>query len=162
MQIVAHGLSTGGLFIVAGFVSERIGSRDITEMGGLWGVAPRLGGMTMVLGLASLGLPGLANFVAEFLILAGAFGEHPIIASVATLGLIAATIYALWLVQATFHGENRRGLSCADLDVREMGVMVALLIALVWLGLYPSPLLDLARSAVQSLRDSAGMLAMGG
>ncbi len=162
MQMVAHGLSTGGLFIVVGIVSERIGTRDITEMGGLWKVAPRLGGAALFLALASLGLPGLANFVAEFMILAGAFAEHVAITVVATLGLVAATIYALWIVQGAFHGENARKWSFTDLGVREMGVMVALMVLLVWLGIDPHAVLQLTQPALQSLHQAAGTLAMGG
>jgi len=162
MQMVAHGLSTGGLFIVVGFLSERIGTRDMTEMGGLWTVAPRLGAVALFLALAALGLPGLGNFVAEFLVLAGAFADHVSITVAATLGLVAATIYALWIVQRAFHGENTRGWSFPDLGAREMGVMVALMLALVWLGLYPGPVLNLARPALETLRAATSTLAMGG
>ncbi len=152
LQMVAHGLATGGLFVLVGMLSERTHTRDLEKLGGIWDVAPRLGGAGMVLVMAALGLPGLGSFVAEMLILFGTFRVAPVMTALATLGLVCATIYALWIVQRTFHGENRGGWSFADLRAREAGVLAALIGALLWLGLYPQPVFDVARAALASLQ----------
>jgi len=156
LQMIAHGLSTGGLFVVAGLLQERTGTRDLHELGGLWRSLPRLGGLAMVLAMASLGLPGLANFVAEFLVLLGSFRTAPLAAILAALGLVAATAYSLWLMQRTFHGEENRAWRLPDLGVREVAILGACVAALVWLGLFPQPVLDLAGPALDWLREAAG------
>ena len=146
MQMLAHGLTTGGLFVVAGAVQERLHTRDLGRMGGLWAVAPRLAAIGLVLAVASLGLPGLGGFVGEFLVLLGAYGAAPGLAAIAALGLVASAIYALTLVQRAFHGPCRVA-AIPDLGARHLAVMAALMTGLVWFGLYPQPVLDLARAA---------------
>jgi NADH-quinone oxidoreductase subunit M len=155
LQLIAHGLSTGGLFVVAGLVQARTGTRQLADLGGLWPALPRLGGLSMVLVMASLGLPGLANFVAEFLVLLGTFRVQPLPAILAALGLVAATVYALWLMQRTFHGEPRDGQRLFDLDARETATLAGCVVVLVWLGLAPGPLLDLAGPPLEGLRAAA-------
>ncbi len=162
MQMVAHGLSTGGLFVIVGFLNERLHTRDMRDMGGLWALAPRMGFAAMFFAMASLGLPGLGNFVAEFLVLLGTFRADRTLAILATLGLVAATVYSLWIVQRAFHGEPREGAALADLSLREMGVVIVMMVALVWLGLYPQPVLDLAGPALDGLRHAAAAMALGG
>ncbi len=151
IQMISHGISTGALFILVGSLQERIHTRDIRRMGGLWPVAPRMGGMALFFALASLGLPGLGNFVAEFLILLGAYPANRVMTILATIGLVLATVYSLWMFQRTFHGPNREDWKLPDLSAREMGLMAALIIAIVWLGLYPQPFLNTARPALQEL-----------
>ena len=151
MQMVCHGLSTGALFMVAGALDERIHTRDMRRMGGLWTDAPRLGGMALFFALASLGLPGLGNFVGEFLILLGSFPRSMSITVFATVGLVFATVYSLWLIQQTFHGAARETWKLADLTRREMASLIALVIALIWLGLFPQPTFHLTASAVDAL-----------
>lgn len=114
LQIICHAFSTGGLFILAGALEERLGTRDLAKMGGLWSQLPRFGGVTMFLAMAALGLPGLGNFVAEFLILLGAYKVSPPAAILAAVGLVTATVYALWLVQRVFHGTGPRALNTAE------------------------------------------------
>jgi NADH-quinone oxidoreductase subunit M len=144
MQMICHGLSTGGLFMVAGALQERLHTRDMRQMGGLWATMPRMGGVGLILAMASLGLPGLGNFVAEFLTLVGAFRVNPVITILATGGLIMATVYALRLVQQVFHGANPEHGQPADFSLREMVVMGVMIASLVWLGLFPRPVLDTA------------------
>lgn len=168
LQVVCHAFSTGGLFIVAGALDQRLGTRDMGRMGGLWSRLPRFGGVTMVLAMAALGLPALGNFVAEFLILLGAYRTSPIPAVIAAVGLVASTVYALALVQRVFHGSparrpaaggetprdrkppassraanviELRAARSADLSLREIVMMAAISIVLLWLGLYPQPLI---------------------
>ncbi|MBN1866938.1 NADH-quinone oxidoreductase subunit M [Candidatus Sumerlaeota bacterium] len=152
MQMLAHGIATGALFIVAGALQERIHTRDLSRMGGLWSVAPRLGGVAMVFALASLGLPGFGNFVAEFLTLLGSWRVAPVLTVLATTGLIASAVYSLRIMQRAFHGPATSEFKFRDLGVREMTAMGALIVAIVWIGIYPQPVLDTARPALDALR----------
>ncbi len=142
MTMLAHGLSAAALFSIAGMLQERVHSRDLDLYGGLWESAPRLGALTLLFALAALGLPGLGNFVGEFLALLGAFLAGPWIAAVAALGLILAPVYALYLVQRSFHGVPQRAI--ADLNRREGVLLGMLLVTLLLLGLQPNPVLELA------------------
>jgi NADH-quinone oxidoreductase subunit M len=147
--MVAHGVSTGALFILVGQLYERVHTHDLNRMGGLWETAPRLGGITLLFALASLGLPGTANFVGEFLVLLGTYRVHIAYAAVAALGLVAAVIYALWIVQRVFHGPNRERWRFSDLTPRETAIAAALIVVALGLGLYPAPLLRTAGPALQ-------------
>ncbi len=158
VQIIAHGLSTGALFLLVGFLYERTHTRDMSRLGGLWRSAPRMGGLGLVLALASLGLPGLANFVAELMVLLGAFQADPGVAVLAALGLVVATIYSLWMVQRVFHGAEGPVGGVADLGLRESGVLAVTVAGLLWIGLQPAPVLDAARPVLELLtRLAAGM-----
>jgi NADH-quinone oxidoreductase subunit M len=111
--------------------------------------------------MASLGLPGLGNFVAEFLILIGAFQVNPFLTMVATAGLVVATVYALRFIQQTFHGPNQEGWKVPDLAPRDLAIMAVMIVALVYLGLYPQPILDTANPALSHLQrvvEHPGML----
>ncbi|MBN2366913.1 MAG: NADH-quinone oxidoreductase subunit M [Calditrichaeota bacterium] len=147
MQMISHGLSTGALFILAGLLQERIHTRDMTTMGGLWARVPRMGGIGMVFAMASLGLPGFGNFIAEFLILLGVYQSAVIWAILATLGLIASTIYSLHIIQRIFHGKPQKEWSLTDFNVREMCVMVSMVLLLLWIGIYPKPFLLTSRTS---------------
>jgi NADH-quinone oxidoreductase subunit M len=151
MQMVTHGVSSAALFTLAGALQERLHTRDMGRMGGLWHDAPKMGAFAMFFALAALGLPGLGNFVAEFLVLAGLFQVQPWIAAAATLGLITGAIYALWLIQRAFQGASDPARRMPDFNSREIGTMVGMALALVWLGLHPQPVLDLARPVLDSL-----------
>jgi NADH-quinone oxidoreductase subunit M len=155
MQMICHGVSTGALFILAGALQERLHTRDLTRLGGLWATAPRMGGMATVFALASLGLPGLGNFVAEFLILLGVYRVNVPFAALAAVGLVAATVYALSLVARGFHGPLR-GTAASDLSRREVAILAALVVVIVWLGLYPQPILDTAAPALVAVERPAG------
>jgi NADH-quinone oxidoreductase subunit M len=155
LEIVCHALSTGGLFALAGVLQERTGTREMARFGGLWGRVSNMGGVAMILALASLGLPGLGNFVAEFLILAGAWRVSIPATVLAAVGLVAATIYALWVIQAVFQGRELHGWSFADLSPRERGTFAALIAPLLFLGIYPQPVLGTARQALDNLQARA-------
>ena len=155
MQIICHGLSTGALFIIAGALQDRLHTRDMDQMGGFWQQAPRMAGVGLFFALASLGLPGLGNFVGELLILLGAFPVNRALTAIAVLGLVAAAVYSLWLVQRVFHGEPRESLILRDLSLREAVVMGGLMVGLVWLGLRPQAVLDTARPALEALQTSS-------
>ena len=151
MQMVAHGVSTAALFMLAGALQQRLHTRDMNQMGGLWYNMPRMGACALFFAIASLGLPGLGNFVAEILILLGLFAINPWMAAIAALGLITAAVYSLWMIQLTFQGEPEPGRQLEDFGAREMLAMAAMMMALLWLGLYPQPVLDLAQPVLDSL-----------
>jgi NADH-quinone oxidoreductase subunit M len=149
LLLVAHAFSTGGLFVLAGALDARLHTRDLGRMGGLWQSAPRMGAVALVLAVASLGLPGLANFAAEFSILFGAFGPYPVAVVVAALGLILAALYALRMLQAAFFGPPR-WTDMTDVTPREAVVFGVSIVALIVLGLYPIPVMEGAQSAVRA------------
>jgi NADH-quinone oxidoreductase subunit M len=148
VQIIAHGISTGALFILAGQLHERLHSHDLSRMGGLWEQVPVMGSMGLVFSMASLGLPGLGNFVAEFLILTGTFKVNVLMACLASAGLIAATIYSLRIVQKVFFGANTTGTKLKDLSVRETFIMSVMVVVILWLGLFPGQVINTAKPAI--------------
>jgi NADH-quinone oxidoreductase subunit M len=148
MQMIVHGISTGALFILAGELYERIHTRDLNKMGGLWEKAPVMGGVVLIFSMASLGLPGLGNFIAELFILTGAFKTSVLMSCLASLGLIAATIYSLRIIQKVFFGNKNREWEMNDLNVREKIISASLVIAIVWLGLFPQIVFNTARPAL--------------
>lgn len=148
IEMIAHALSTGALFFLVGAVQERLATREIARMGGLWSVMPRLGGASMVFALASLGLPGMGNFVGEFLVVLGTFRVSTGLAIAAAFGFIVSTAYSLWMIHRVFFGENKLARRVPDLTLREMVVTVLMILPLLWLGLYPRAFLDLSGSAI--------------
>ena len=151
VTMVCHGLSTGGLFALVGGLQERMHTRELSRMGGLWTVVPRLSGAALVLTLASIGLPGLGGFVGEFLVLLGTYRVSVALAALAAIGVLAATLYGLKVVQAAFHGQNAFQWRIPDLGARE-GLVAALMIGiLLGLGLYPRPVLQTFQPTMSSL-----------
>lgn len=148
VQMVAHGISTGALFVLVGQLYERIHTLDLNKMGGLWEKVPVMDSMVLIFSMASLGLPGLGNFIAEYLILIGAFKVNILMSCLASLGLIAATIYALRIVQKVFLGNKNTDWKMNDLTIREKMVSALLVIAIVWLGLFPKPVLNTVKPAI--------------
>lgn len=151
MQMIAHGVSTAALFMLAGALQQRLHTRDMRRMSGLWHQAPRMGACAMFFAMASLGLPGLGNFIGEFMVLAGLFVVRPWFAAVAALGLITAAVYSLWMIQQAFQGKPVEGRAVTDFGKHEMCTMWAMVAALVWLGLYPQPILDLATPVADAI-----------
>ena len=154
VQMIAHGISTGALFILVGQLYERIHTRDLNKMGGLWEKAPVMGAIGLIFSMASLGLPGLGNFIAELLILVGAFKSNVLMTCLASIGLIAATIYSLRIVQKVFLGKKTIDYKMDDLTVREKIVSASLVIAIVWLGLFPQTVLNTAKPALLKTLDT--------
>jgi NADH-quinone oxidoreductase subunit M len=153
--MIAHAVSTGALFMLVGQLYERTHTRDLGRLGGLWATAPVLSGVGMFFMLGSVGLPGLGDFVGEFLVLLGTYREYPLLAALATAGVLASTFYGVQMVQRAFHGPNVHQWKIADLNGRELLIMVPMMALLLWLGLYPQPVLRTFSSAWQNLRHSA-------
>ncbi|HEX8003736.1 MAG TPA: NADH-quinone oxidoreductase subunit M [Mycobacteriales bacterium] len=155
LYMVNHGLSTGALFLVIGFLYERRHTRLIEEYGGVQSVTPLLAGAFLIAGLSSLALPGLNGFVSEFLVLVGTFARHRALGVVATFGIVLAALYILIAYQRTMTGpvtvEANR--SMTDLDLREKLVIAPVLLMIVLLGVYPRPVLDVVAPSVDRMLD---------
>ena len=149
LYMVNHGISTAALFLIAGFLVSRRGSRVIADFGGVQKVAPILAGTFLVAGLATLSLPGLAPFISEFLVLIGTFTRYPAFAVFAASALVLSAIYILWAYQRMMTGPVKSGNEkLGDLVPRELFAVVPLIAILLVLGMYPKPALDLINPAV--------------
>jgi NADH-quinone oxidoreductase subunit M len=151
ITMIAHGISAGALFILCGEIYERIHSRDLREMGGLWSRFPYLPPIVMFFALAALGLPGLGNFVGEFLVLIGTWNVDKPVTIVAASGLILAAVYSLMMIQRAFHGKAATDDKLEDLNRRELVTVMSLMAILLWLGVYPQPVLDTSAAVMQAL-----------
>ena len=152
ITMIAHGFSTAALFMMAGAIQERLHTREMSKMGGLWTRAPRMGAVTMFFVIASVGMPGLGNFIGEFLVLIGAFQQSIVLTVFATIGIVVAAVYGLSLMQRSFQGiPNPEIPEMRDFAFREMSVMVLLMIALIWVGIHPQTLLRMTESLLPSL-----------
>jgi len=156
--MVNHGLSTGALFLIAGYLVARRGSQDIADFGGLQRVVPVMAGTFLVAGLSALSLPGLSTFVSEFLVLVGSFARHPAAAIVASTGVVLAAVYVLWTYQRIFTGPVKDGLeTMPDLRPRETWAIAPLLAAMIVLGFVPGPALDLVRPPASVTLEQVGV-----
>jgi NADH-quinone oxidoreductase subunit M len=158
VQMLAHGISAGALFIICGEMYERLHTRDLRKMGGLWSRIAWLPAISLFFAAASLGLPGLGNFVGEFLILLGAYSSAPRLVSVASVGLVLAVVYSLWMIQKAFYGApkehgTRGTTTLTALTLRERALLLSLMLALLALGLYPQPVLTLSEGPMQIVFD---------
>ena len=149
--MIAHGLSTGALFFMIGMLYERRHTRNIADFGGLARVAPMLATAFAITTLASIGLPGLNGFIGEFLVLLGSFGRYPWFVAVAATAVIFSACYMLWATQRVFFNRftNPANEGLADLNIRELAVVVPLILGMFWMGLYPGPILRRTESAVR-------------
>ncbi len=152
IQMVNHGISTGALFILVGWVYERRHTREIAALGGLQKSAPKMAAVFTLVMLSSVGLPGLNGFVGEFLVLLGAFSSARWWAVVAVTGVILAALYLLWAYQRSFHGPAEgENATMPDLKLSEMLGILPLLVLIVFLGVYPKPVLERIEPAVDNL-----------
>jgi NADH-quinone oxidoreductase subunit M len=153
IQMINHGLSTGALFLMVGMIYERRHTRLIEDFGGLWRVIPAFSALFMLVMLSSVGLPGLNGFVGEFLILLGAFQVSKVLAAVATLGIIFAAVYLLWMYQRVIFGEvtHEENRHLQDLTVREWVILVPVLVFIVWIGVYPTTFTGKTKASVEAL-----------
>lgn len=161
IQNINHGLSTGALFLIVGMIYDRRHTRMISEFGGLSGIMPVFAVMFMIATFSSIGLPGLNGFVGEFLILMGAFNSEVLdniwFAVIATTGVILAAVYMLWMFQRVMFGpvtkEENRVLK--DLNAREIGLLVPVMIFIVWIGVYPSYFTGFSEVQVESILEES-------
>jgi NADH-quinone oxidoreductase subunit M len=143
LVMINHGISTGALFFLVGMIYERRHSRLIADFGGIARVVPAFSAVFTFVSLSSIGLPGTNGFVGEFLVLLGAFRTQPLAAVVATTAVIIAAVYLLWATKRVIYGplEREENRTLTDLTPREYAVLVPLLGLILWLGLYPDPVL---------------------
>ncbi len=169
LQMVNHGLSTGALFVLVGFIYERRHTRALDQFGGLWKVMPVYAALSLVVFFSSAGLPGLNGFVGEFTILLGSWRSavggvifSQVLTAFAMGGVILAAVYMLWLFRRMFQGEVTVAANKAlsDLSPREIAVLVPLLIFIVLIGVYPKPFFDLMAPSVQLLAQGLGAAAV--
>lgn len=164
-QMLNHGVSTGALFLLVGFIYERRHTREITEFGGLANVMPIYATIFVFTSLSSIGLPFLNGFVGEFLIMVGMWKStilsvtasanwNYIVTMLAGTGVIFAAVYLLWMIQRVFFGKvtNDKNRDLADLSPREIGLMLPLMFLMVFMGVYPKPFLEASRDSVMSIQ----------
>jgi NADH-quinone oxidoreductase subunit M len=164
--MLSHGVTTGGLFLLVGFIYERRHTREITQFGGLANVMPVYATLFVITTMASIGLPFLSGFVGEFLTMIGMFQSQALLmanganwnyvaAMFAGTGVIFAAVYLLWMVQRVFFGKitNDKNRRLADLSWREVGLMVPLVILMVYMGVYPKPFINRADASIRSIHE---------
>ena len=156
-QMLNHGISTGGLFLIVGMLSDRRHTRVIAEVGGLKNVMPRLVAAFLIVTLSSIGLPGLNGFVGEFLILLGAFRYDPRLAAFAATGVILSATYMLWMFQRVNYGpvSNEKNATLADLRPREWAVIVPIIAIAILMGVVPNLFLRPIEPAVERMLNQA-------
>jgi NADH-quinone oxidoreductase subunit M len=159
LQMVNHGISTGGLFLLVGMLYERRHTKDINAFGGIWKAMPLFGGISLLITLSSMGLPGLNGFVGEFVILLGAFGSEVLgffFAMFATLGVILAAVYMLYMFQKVYMGEldKEENKNLEPLHWQEIAVLVPLVILIFWIGLQPFTFFSVMDASANSLVQS--------
>jgi len=180
--MVNHGISTGMLFMVVGLLIARGGSRLVTDYGGVHKLAPLLAGTFLIAGLSSLAMPGTNSFVSEFLVLVGSYPREPVYTILATIGIVFAALYVLWMYQRTMQGPvrgaavlgalerggpgtmldpgvaaKRGGSGFPDLSKREIGVLTPLIVLIIVLGFFPGPVLDVINPSVVATMNEVGL-----
>jgi NADH-quinone oxidoreductase subunit M len=157
-QMLAHGVSTGGLFCLVGMLSDRRHTRLISEYGGIKNVIPRFTAAALLITLASIGLPGMNGFVGEFLIMLGAFRWEPRFVVIAGLGVILSAVYMLWMFQRVFYGEitSNHNRSLPDLSMREWAIMGPLVALAIYMGVFPNVFLKPMEPAINRIVQRVG------
>ena len=157
LYMVNHGLSTGALFMVIGFLINRGKSRLVGDYSGIAKAAPKLGALFFVSGLSALALPGLSTFVSEFLVLVGSFQRYPVATIIATVGIVLAALYILLVYQRTMQGPlSAVHATMKDLNVREVAALAPLIALMLFLGFYPKPVTDIVNPAVKVTMQDVG------
>ena len=166
MVMINHGISTGALFLLIGMMYERTHTRLIAAYGGIARVVPMFAALLVLVALSSIGLPGTNGFIGEFLVLIGAFRTYPVLATIATTGVIFAAAYLLWAIQRILFNplDKPANAHLTDLNRRELALMVPLVVMIIWLGLYPAPVLRRMEPSAERLvrlvqTRSAGQMA---
>jgi NADH-quinone oxidoreductase subunit M len=157
-QMLAHGLSTGALFLLAGYLEQRRGSLEITDLGGIATPAPALATVFLITLFASVGLPTLCNFIGEFLVLQGAAIANFNWAAWAATGVILSAAYMLWMYQRVFLGKTHKGTETfADLSLGDWLPVTPLLLMMVWLGCYTQTFMPVISAATKNLLEQTQM-----
>ncbi len=158
LQMVNHGITTAALFILVGILDERLHTRALADFGGLWKTMPVFSAFFLLFGMASLGLPGLNNFVSEILILVGVFQANPTVGIIAFFTIVLTMIYVLKMLQNTLFGPIKEESHLRDINSRELVILATLALLVVGIGLYPQPILNLLQPPVRHLLEQTGPL----
>ena len=153
VQMIAHGLSASALFILSGQLYERLHTRDMREMGGIWARMPWLPAVSLFFAAAALGLPGTGNFVGEILVLIGTFPSYPWVAALAASGLVLGSVYSLSMIHRAYFGPAKNEGALSGLNARELIMVLGLASLLVLLGVYPQPVLDTSAASMQGVQQ---------
>jgi NADH-quinone oxidoreductase subunit M len=153
--MINHGISTGALFLLVGMIYERKHSRLIDAYGGIARVVPLFAAALTFVSLSSIGLPGTNGFVGEFLVLLGSFKTYPELTIIATTGVIFAAVYLLWALQRILFNplDKPENTHLPDLNRREVALLVPVIVVIIWLGVYPAPVLRRMEGSAQLLVD---------
>ena len=162
IQMLAHGLSSAALFIMSGQLYERLHTRNLAVMGGMWGQMRYYPPLLMFFSAALMGIPGTGNFIGEFLILLGSFATNPIAVIFATFSLVWAGLYALIMIYRALFGEKTKEMQehspIKDINTREAAILLVLAFGLVWLGLYPQSFLDTSDHSMRWISEAYHMV----
>ncbi len=158
LYMINHGFSTAALFLIAGFLISRRGSRFIEDFGGVAKVAPLLAGAFLLAGLSSLALPGMSSFVSEFLVLTGTFTRYPVPAIIATTGIVLAALYILLMIQRTMTGEPSEAVrnSVGELNTREKVAIAPVIAIILVLGFFPQIVLNVVNPTIDRVMILVG------
>jgi NADH-quinone oxidoreductase subunit M len=155
LQMINHGLSTGGLFLLVGIIYERRHTRMLSDYGGLAKVMPIYAMLFMVITMASIGLPTLNGFIGEFTILVGAFNKSTTWAVLAATGIVLGAAYMLWMYQQAFFGEitHEENKALKDVSLREQWTLIPLIVLCFWIGLYPKPFFRILEPSIKRIEQ---------
>ena len=157
LQMINHGISTGGLFLVIGMIYERRHTREMSDFGGVAKVMPVFAVFSLIIVFSSIGLPGTNGFIGEILILLGLFKANPIAAILGATGVILGAAYMLWMYQRVFFGklENSKNAVLKDLNAREVIILVPIIALILWIGIYPKHFMGLTDATTAHLAEIA-------
>lgn len=165
IQMLAHGLSSAALFIMSGQLYERLHTRNLREMGGMWGQMRYYPPLLMFFSAALMGIPGTGNFIGEFLILLGSFADQPVAVILATFSLVWAGLYALIMIYQALFGKTTATMAkhvpLRDINTREASILLVLAFGLLWLGLYPQSFLDTSDHSMRWIENAYHAVAVG-
>ena len=155
VQMISHGFISGALFLCVGIMYDRLHSRQIADYGGVANTMPVFAAFMMLFAMANSGLPGTSGFVGEFMVILSAFQASFWIAFLAALTLILGAAYTLWMYKRVIFGDvgNNKVAALTDMNARERWILGALAVAVLWLGLWPAPLLEVMEPSVQNLLE---------
>ena len=153
VQMMAHGLSAAALFILCGQLYERLHTRDMRQMGGIWSRMPYLPAISLFFAAAALGLPGTGNFVGEFLILLGSFEKAMWVTIIAATGLVFGSVYSLIMIHRAHFGAAKSDAPLQGLKPRELIMVLGLAVLLILLGVYPQPVLDTSAASMHGVHQ---------
>ena len=157
IQMISHGFISAAMFLVVGVLYDRLHSRDISTYGGVVNSMPKFTGFAVLFAMANAGLPGTSGFVGEFMVILGALQANFWFAFLASMTLIIGAAYTLWMVKRVFWGTitNPDVSTLSDINSREFGILAILAIAVLWMGLYPQPVIEVMHASIVNLLEQA-------